>query len=108
FGLGLLIGTVMALIRRIGPHSRNLGNESKDIAFLALLLAATVTGFLLEGAGIAADPARWSAAPFSPIGSLFATPMRAMSPAGYAIVWWVHVPLVLGVIAALPYGRWLH
>jgi len=108
FGLGLLIGTALALARRYGARPRTLGHSSRDGAFLLLLLLATLTGFLLEGAGIAADPRRLPFAAFSPIGSLFALPLRGLSPLGYAIVWWVHVPLVLGVIAALPYGRWLH
>ncbi len=108
FGLGLVIGTVMALIRRYGPHSPNLGNTPQDSAFLLLLLVATLTGFVLEGAGIAADPHRAPFAAFSPVGMWFARPLQGITPFGYLLIWWIHIPLVLGVIAALPYGRWLH
>lgn len=111
FGLGLLVGTVLALGRRYTARPRNLGHGDRDGAFLTLLLLAVLTGFLLEGAGIAADPQRAPFAGFSPVGSLFASPLHALyaaTPVGYALLWWIHIPLVLGVIAALPYGRWLH
>jgi Fe-S oxidoreductase/nitrate reductase gamma subunit len=108
FGLGLAVAVILALARRWGPHQPSLGNEPKDTAFLLLLLAATLTGFLLEGAGIAADPRRVPFAAFSPVGETFALPLHGLTPGDYAIVWWIHIPLVLGVIAALPYGRWLH
>ncbi|HLJ53463.1 MAG TPA: hypothetical protein VKT77_00405, partial [Chthonomonadaceae bacterium] len=55
FGLGLAIATVVALARRYLARPASLGNDWRDPAFLVLLLGATVTGFLLEGAGIAAD-----------------------------------------------------
>ncbi len=118
FGLGLAVAIVMALARRYGPHPRSLGHEWQDGAFLLLLLAATLTGFLLEGAGLAADPTRAPYAAYSPIGSLAAmylfgasftpSPLHPFTPSLYALLWWIHVPLVLGVIAWLPYGRWLH
>lgn len=108
FGVGLAIGVSMALIRRHSARPKTLGHTWKDDGFHALLLAATITGFVLEGAGIAADPARAAFTGFSPVGRLLAGPMSGISPVAYVVVWWVHVPLVLGVIAALPYGRWLH
>lgn len=108
FGLGLLAGTLMALVRRYSGRPPSLGHEAKDGAFLALLLATTLTGFLLEGAGLAADPHRAPWAAWSPVGRLFSMPLQGISVSGYAVVWWIHMPLVFGVIAALPYGRWLH
>jgi Fe-S oxidoreductase/nitrate reductase gamma subunit len=110
FGLGLLIAVVIALLRRHIGRRPSLGHDWRDDAFLSLLFAATLTGFLLEGAGLAADPHRAAFAAFSPVGSLFAGPVSplAVSSGGYAALWWIHAPLVLGVIAALPYGRWLH
>ena len=108
FGLALLLGTGMALGRRLLARPRSLGHEAKDTAFLFLLFTATLTGFILEGAGLAADPNRAPYAAFSPVGSLFALPLRGLTPTNYAILWWAHIPFVLGAIAALPYGRWLH
>ena len=110
FGLGLLVAVVVALYRRYADRPRTLGNDWRDGAFLTLLLAATITGFMLEGAGLAADPLRGPFKSFSPVGALFSAGLHglAATPTGYAIFWWIHTPLVLAVIAALPYGRWLH
>lgn len=108
-GLLVLLGASLALLRRFGGHRpTSLGNSWKDAGFLTLLMLATLTGFVLEGAGIAGDPGRTICAEFSPIGRLFAAAMHGISPSQYALLWWIHIPLVLSVIAALPYGRWLH
>ena len=110
FGFGLLVAVAAALVRRVSARPLSLGHDWRDGAFLALLLAATVTGFMLEGAGLAADPRRAAFAAFSPVGALFTGPLRGLghSVGVYAALWWIHTPLVLAVIAALPYGRWLH
>jgi Fe-S oxidoreductase len=110
FGLGLMIAVVMAMARRLLVRPQSLGNDWRDSAFLCLLFAATLTGLLLEGAGLAADPMRAPFAEFSPVGALFSGPMKAFAShaTGYATLWWIHTPLVLAVIAALPYGRRLH
>jgi Fe-S oxidoreductase len=109
FGLGLLIGTTMALGRRYVFRPAVVGHTSFDGGFLVLLLLGTLTGFMLEGAGIAADPARHAWTAYSPVGSLFYHLLDGhITAANYALVWWIHVPLVFGIIAALPYGRWLH
>jgi Fe-S oxidoreductase len=108
FGLWLLAAVGMALARRVVARPPALGHSRFDFGFLALLFAATATGFLLEGAGIAADPARGPYAAFSPFGGIVAKMLGTVSAGTYMLIWWVHIPLVLGVIAALPYGRWLH
>jgi len=111
FGLALLAGTSMALVRRYGSRPRSLGHEWRDGAFLLLLLAATATGFLLEGARIALTAVPPGIAAFSPVGAAVAGGLALtgpVAPAAYLAAWWVHVVLVLAVIAVLPYGRWLH
>ena len=102
FGLGLLIALCVALWRRLVTKPASLGSSPYDVGFLALCLAATVTGFLLEGAGIAADPTRLSFAGFSPVGLAVSQGFVGLSVGGYTAVWWVHIMLVLAVIAALP------
>ncbi len=108
FGLALLVGTGMAIARRYTAKPKALGQNWTDGAFLALLFGTVLTGFLLEGAGLAADPNRSAFVAYSPIGRLFALPLHGISFLTYAVIWWVHMPFVFGVIAALPYGRWLH
>lgn len=109
FGVCVLLGGALALLRRYGgSRPVSLGNNWKDAAFLILLLTATLTGFMLEGAGLAADHARAGYTSFSPVGHLFMALLPGLTPAHYALIWWIHIPLVLCVIAVLPYGRWLH
>lgn len=108
FGLGLLVALCVALWRRLVTKPASLGNSPYDSGFLALCLAATVTGFLLEGAGIAADPARLGFAAFTPVGLAVAQGFVGLSVGTYALIWWGHIVLVLAVIAALPYGRRYH
>ncbi|MDE2125004.1 MAG: 4Fe-4S dicluster domain-containing protein [Armatimonadetes bacterium] len=107
-GLGLFLGALMALGRRLFARPKALGHTASDNALLGLICLVAVTGWLLEGAGIAADPRRqiWEA--WSPIGRLFALLCHGIGPAGYTAIWWVHIPLVLTLIALLPWGRWLH
>lgn len=104
FGAGLLVGLVVALVRRKVARPASLGHSPYDVGFLTLCLAATVSGFLLEGAGIAADPARLAYAGFTPVGLLVAQTI----PLSYPLIWWGHSLLVLAVIAVLPYGRRFH
>ncbi|CEK13653.1 Fe-S oxidoreductase [Chthonomonas calidirosea] len=108
FGLALVIGILLTLLRRLCFRPEMLGHTPWDTGFLLLLLAATFTGFLLEGAGLAADPSRHAYMAYSPIGRWFALLFPHLSPTGYVLIWWVHAPLVLTTIAALPYGRRLH
>ena len=109
FGVFVLAGCILALLRRYGgSRPASLGSNWKDAGFLLLLLTATLTGFILEGAGLSADYTRAAYSPFSPVGRCFAALMPGISPAQYALIWWIHIPLVLSVIAVLPYGRWLH
>lgn len=108
FGLLVVAGALMALGRRLLARPRELGQTPADDAFLVLLLLAAATGFLLEGAGISADPSRQPFAAFSPVGGQVAAAMGHVSPAAYAVIWWIHMPFVLTLVAVLPYGRWLH
>jgi Fe-S oxidoreductase/nitrate reductase gamma subunit len=108
FGLALVIGILLTLLRRLLFRPKVLGHTPWDTGFLLLLFIATLTGFLLEGAGLAADPSRHAYNTYSPIGRWFALLFPHLSPTGYVLIWWVHTPLVLATIAALPYGRRLH
>jgi Fe-S oxidoreductase/nitrate reductase gamma subunit len=105
FGLGLLIALTVMLWRRTLHRPESLGHSAYDTWFLLLCWVATLTGFLLEGAGIAADPARLAYARFTPVGLGVAQGFSGLSISTYIGVWWVHIVLVLGVIAALPFGK---
>jgi Fe-S oxidoreductase/nitrate reductase gamma subunit len=104
-GLALLLGVSLACLLSLLKSTASTDARRKDQAFLVLTMAAAFTGFLLEGAGIAADPLRSKAALFSPVGSLFAV---AAAGNAYTFIWWLHIALVLLFLALLPYSRWRH
>ena len=104
-GLAVLLGLVVACIVSLWQQAMANTANRRDQAFLMLAAAAALTGFLLEGAGIAADPARSKAALFSPVGGLF---VHLVNGSAYAYVWWLHILLVLAFLAILPYSRWRH
>ncbi len=111
FGIALITGCVMFLIRR----ARGVGSFARspsDVGILIALIAIGITGYLVEGLRI-----------------VFAqTPLPGLSPIGYACallfvaagvelrtaagihfaLWWAHAALALGLIALMPYTRLLH
>ena len=111
FGVAMLLGLGMALVRRLGRASPELVRSREATAVLALLLLIVVTGFLLEGWRIAATADPWGA--WSPAGGLVAAASAAVltTPAmrtAHEWAWWLHLLLVLGLLAWAPYGRLLH
>jgi Fe-S oxidoreductase/nitrate reductase gamma subunit len=111
FGLAMLVGLGMALARRLSRGSPELVRSREATAVLALLLAIVVTGFLLEGWRIAATADPWGK--WSPAGALVASASAAVFStsalrAAHEWTWWLHLGLVLGLLAWAPYGRLLH
>ncbi len=107
-GVLLIIGVLMALGRRYFAKPVSVGNAPIDLPFLLLLLFAGISGFLLEGSRLVLVHPPISVTRFEPVGALVSSLMPGMTVASYEIVWWIHAFIVLGVIAILPYGRWLH
>lgn len=128
FGVALLVGLVMMIIRRgfLGlpqlDYTRADANKAlydrklyiwDDWIFLGLLFFVTVTGFLVEGLRVAQDWPAYERA-WSPIGwgtaSVLArlgfTP-KAGSVAAIS-VWWTHALLALGLVAFIPYSKAFH
>ena len=99
--VGLLAASIVSLLRQLRTNSTHIS----DLLFLLLAAATAATGFLLEGAGIAADASRANAAIFSPIGRVFA--LHSLGTL-YPAIWWMHIFLVLTFIALLPQSRWKH
>ncbi len=108
-GLLLMAGSGMALARRLFFKPAALAQSAFDPAFLTLLFLSLLTGFLLEGAGLYADPRRAPWRAFSYVGRWFGAALpHPLSAAAYQTIWWIHAPIVLTLIALLPYGRRLH
>ncbi len=106
------IATLAALaLRRLGLRK---ASTRDDWGAHLILLAILVTGFLVEGARMAATELR--AAPalarFSPVGLAVARALSGFDErslrAAHRALWWLHLALVLGLVAALPWTKLRH
>lgn len=113
-GLTALIMLGGLFIRRFIIKPEGLETTDEDYRIHALLFAILITGFLIEGVRMAAteliqnpDLTR-----YSPVGLMIAKIMAGLAPAVltafHKLLWWFHLVLVLGFIAALPYTKLKH
>lgn len=109
FGLLVLAGVLVALIRRIffpPPGLKISGDAFGILALIALLMLSSLVG---SAARAALDPA----AGWSPAGTFLARFLPASAgPETLAnlqsAMWWVHMVTVLGFLAYLPSSKHLH
>lgn len=108
FGLLLIAGIIIALVRRYIIKRPQLKKQPVDWILPVLILAIAITGFLVEGFRLGADAANLGYAPaWSPGGLLFASFFGSAGPAAlktaHVVFWWLHVLLALAAIALLPF-----
>lgn len=107
-----LIGTLMALYRRYVQKPENLTYDSSlgNLVALLLLLGIFGLGFCVEGLRIARTEPEW--ANWSPIGLGFSYLFRGLTENSqifwHRLFWRLHLFLVLGFVALIPYSRLLH
>ena len=113
FGIAALLGTLMAVARRLlRPPARLTEPRGADGfgVLLLLFLAVLVTGFLVEGLRIAATGDPWGH--YSPGGWVTALLFRGVgveyATAFHRVLWWVHAALSFAFVAAIPYTGVLH
>jgi Fe-S oxidoreductase/nitrate reductase gamma subunit len=108
-GAILLIGLVIAAVRRFVSRPVYLERRRFDWLLYAGLFYLVLSGFLLEALRIAATGDPWAV--YSPVGLALS---HAMGPlvghAGifHAVLWWSHMSLVAVGIATLPWSRLMH
>jgi len=113
-GIVAIVGLVALLVRRLVLRARGLESRPEDWGAHALLLAILVTGFLVEGARIAATElvTNPGLARYSPGGAVVATLMSGLGAPALAslhlTLWWVHLLLVIGFLIALPWIKLRH
>jgi len=107
FGILVVIGVALALIRRYIQRPDRLNNSPDDLIFLLLILVVVVSGFVVEGFRIAAtelkttpDWALWSPGGFI-LGKAFSGLSQASLLTWHQIMWWFHVVITLGGAAYL-------
>lgn len=111
FGLLALIGIVVAAFRRYVQRPNRLDNKPDDAIMLLLLFVILFTGFLIEGARMAAEPDPWSSWGF--VGQGLASVLQAMFNesqllAFHRFLWWFHLILAMGFVAYFPYSKLFH
>ena len=121
FSLALDLAGILSLvmlaglfIRRFIIKPKGLEIVKDDYIVLQLLFAILITGFLIEGARMAATEIQQnpSLALFSPGGLLIGQLFMSMSTdtllMTHKILWWLHLVLVLGFFCAIPYTKLRH
>lgn len=107
-----LIGTLMALYRRYVQKPENLTYDSSlgNLGALFLLLGIFGLGFCVEGLRIARSEPEW--ANWSPIGLGFSYLFQGLAENSqifwHRLFWRLHLFLVLGFLAFIPYSPLLH
>jgi len=110
FGLLLLAGIFIALLRRVLFRPKGLTADGDDLLQLLLIGAIGVTGFLIEAVRIAAT--RPAAAPVSYVSNAVA-PLFKSAPVPDLLslhqeLWWTHLLLAFGFLATIPFSKMFH
>ena len=110
FGLDLLAGVSVALVRRYVFRPRGLTRDGDDLLQLLLIGAIGVTGFLVEAVRLAATAPK--AGPVSYVSHAIA-PVFAGRDVGSLLalhrsLWWTHMLLAFGFLATIPLSKMFH
>ncbi|WP_419661435.1 Eqo2: Etf:quinone oxidoreductase [Desulfosarcina variabilis str. Montpellier] len=106
-GVLLLVGIVWAMLRRYWQRVPRLERRLEDAILPVWFVLMVLSGFLLEGARLSAEPPQWAAWSF--VGNWAAGFIpAATSQALYPTFWWVHALLCLGFIAVVCYSKMFH
>lgn len=110
-GVLILIGVILAFIRRYIQRPDRLDNVLDDANTLALIFVIVLTGFILEGLRMSASgaPSEW--ARWSFLGYAFSKAFGGEGLVGwYQALWWFHAVLVIGAITyiSLAFTRLTH
>ncbi|MBM4333864.1 MAG: (Fe-S)-binding protein [Deltaproteobacteria bacterium] len=107
-----IAGVIMAFYRRYVEKPDNLTYDTSldNLIALLFLLGIFGLGFCVEGLRIARTQPAWAG--WTPIGWLFSQFFSGISDANqiflHRLLWRIHLFLVLGFVAIIPYSRMLH
>lgn len=110
FGALVLVGVVMAGVRRWLARPRQLVFTDEASLILIAIFVIAATGFLIEGWRIAVTDDPWG--PWSPVGYLVAQASQVLGddilrPA-HAVTWWAHCVVTFAFLAWAPYTKLAH
>jgi Fe-S oxidoreductase/nitrate reductase gamma subunit len=110
-GAVLVLGVVLAYLRRWFFKRSRMVTVTRDHVVLVLILVIAVTGFLVEGMRLRANPPTAWHEP-SPFGNWVAAASSGLSvPAAllaHKLWWWIHAALSLFFIAYFPFSKFIH
>jgi Fe-S oxidoreductase/nitrate reductase gamma subunit len=107
-----IVGLIMAFYRRYVKKPDNLTYDTTVSNLIALLFLLGIfgLGFCVEGLRIARTQPGWAG--WTPIGWVFSQFFSGMGDANqillHRLLWRLHLFLVLGFVAFIPYSRMLH
>jgi Fe-S oxidoreductase/nitrate reductase gamma subunit len=107
-----IVGLIMAFYRRYVKKPDNLTYDTTVSNLIALLFLLGIfgLGFCVEGLRIARTHPGWAG--WTPIGWIFSQFFSGMGDANqillHRLLWRLHLFLVLGFVAFIPYSRMLH
>lgn len=111
-GLVAILMLLGLLVRRYIVRPAGLENKKDDIIMHGLLLAILITGFLIEGARMAATEIGTPLAAWSPVGLWVAKALSGMGEPAvrglHSNLWWLHLLMVMGFIAIIPFTKLRH
>ncbi|HEX7475765.1 MAG TPA: heterodisulfide reductase-related iron-sulfur binding cluster, partial [Dehalococcoidales bacterium] len=111
-GLAVIIGIILAAVRRYVLKPDRLDNKTEDLVALTALLVIVVTGFLIQAVRLAYSAPPW--AWWSPAGYIVSFAFGGVSQDSLLVIhrslWWFHVVLAEGAMAyvALSWNRLWH
>ena len=107
FGLMLIAGLLIALVRRYIARVSRLDNQGQDLWILVLLLACVLTGFMVEALRLSVNRPEWESWSFAG-GILSSLISGNRAETLYPFVWWIHSLASLFLISYLPFSKLFH
>jgi len=111
-GLASLVMLATLAVRRYVLKPEGLQTKRDDGIMHTLLAAILLTGFVIEGCRMAVTELGTPLAAWSPVGYMFAAPFASLGEENLRLVhklsWWLHLLLVTGFIALIPFTRFRH
>ena len=108
-GLMLLVGLLIAAVRRFVIRPDIVRTESADAVSIVFLLAVVLGGFVLEGMGIAgATPGHRVDDTYSFVGYIFSKAMPSSVGQYYDQAWLIHGLMSALLIAYIPFSKLFH
>jgi Fe-S oxidoreductase/nitrate reductase gamma subunit len=116
FGLGVIVGCLLALWRRHLQRPASLSRHPLDALSVWLLLLIALTGYMLEAARIALErnpaflnpPRPDYAQVWSFVGYTLAPLFEGITVGTYKFWWWLHAVLIAAWFASLAFNRVRH